>query len=158
MTAPAFWSRVNKTQTCWLWTGSWKGKGYGSCYIGGRHRRAHRVAYELANGPIPAGLQVCHRCDVRLCVRPDHLFLGTASDNQLDAARKGRNPMQLYPERHRRLGYRATHCVHGHPLTPENVYEYPRANGRPSKRTCKRCSSDQGKRRHAERLARETAT
>lgn len=80
-----FWAKVDKTPTCWLWTGS-KTRGYGQFAKG----YAHRFAWTLAHGAIPAGLQVCHRCDVPACVRVDHLFLGTAGDNIRDAASKDR--------------------------------------------------------------------
>ena len=74
---------------CWLWTGYTSGKGYG-LWDGGESRRAHRQSYELHCGGIPTGLCVLHRCDVRLCVNPDHLFLGTRSDNNRDMVAKGR--------------------------------------------------------------------
>jgi hypothetical protein len=84
--ARLFWSRVNKTDDCWLWTGPTNGR-YGRI---GRRTYAHRMAYELAYGPIPEGMFVMHRCDVTRCVRPDHLTLGTAADNTADAVAKGR--------------------------------------------------------------------
>lgn len=65
--------------------------GTGSTYRQ-RQRSTHRVAYEMFNGAVPSDKCVCHRCDVQLCVNPDHLFLGTHDDNQKDKARKGRGP------------------------------------------------------------------
>jgi hypothetical protein len=74
-----------------LWTGSTNGRGYGLFAIQGRARTmAHRFAWLMSRGDIPAGLEVCHRCDVTGCVNPDHLFLGTRRDNHLDSVRKGR--------------------------------------------------------------------
>lgn len=90
--ADRFWAKVEKTATCWLWTGAKYG-GYGRLNPGkhsGVPLRAHRVSWELHYGPIPQGMVVCHRCDNPSCVRPDHLFLGSHEDNMLDAVRKGR--------------------------------------------------------------------
>lgn len=90
--ADRLWDRVAKGDGCWIWTGSIGTGGYGT--IGGEHAgrilRTHRVAWELTNGPIPAGLKVLHRCDNPPCVRLDHLFLGTQIDNIADMDAKGR--------------------------------------------------------------------
>lgn len=100
----AFWTRVNKwpgpqaTSDCWLWTGcigKGRGDGYGTLCCEGRVQRAHRVAWQIANGPIPAGMQVLHHCDTRNCVKPEHLFLGTNYDNVQDKVAKGRHPRGL---------------------------------------------------------------
>lgn len=75
---------------CWLWCGSTTDTGYGRVKVNGKIQRAHRVSYELHNGLIPEGLNVCHTCDTPLCVNPDHLFLGTQQDNITDMIQKGR--------------------------------------------------------------------
>ncbi len=107
-----FWRRVNKTSSCWLWTGSvFKESGYGQMTIRTgkvvKPRGAHRVSWELNIGPIPDGLWVLHNCpggDNKLCVNPAHLFLGTHADNMRDASQKGQMPsgersgLVLHPE------------------------------------------------------------
>lgn len=88
-----FWPKVNKTETCWLWTANKNNQGYGLIYSLEADRKllAHRVSWELANGPIPEGMCVLHQCDVPLCVNPSHLFLGTLAENMIDKERKGRS-------------------------------------------------------------------
>jgi hypothetical protein len=89
--AERFWAKVEKTEGgCWLWTASRHPKGYGLLSFGNRPARAHRVAWQLTNGDIPPGLFVCHRCDNPPCCNPEHLFLGTNTDNMRDASQKGR--------------------------------------------------------------------
>ena len=89
-TAQRFWAKVRMGSGCWEWTSPPHENGYGQFGIGGRSLRAHRVSWELHWGAIPDGLCVLHHCDNPICVRPDHLFLGTKLDNSRDAVRKGR--------------------------------------------------------------------
>ncbi len=94
-----FWEKVNKNgpiarhglTPCWLWTACrFCGTGYGAFQISNRLKYAHRVSYELSQGKIPVGLLVRHACDVRSCVRPGHLLLGTHKDNAADRDIRGR--------------------------------------------------------------------
>lgn len=89
-----FWSKVNKTDTCWLWTRARHEQGYGllKVRIKGKYYkvRAHRISYLLAHGYLPDELHILHSCDVPACVRPDHLSLGDAFDNMQDKVSKGR--------------------------------------------------------------------
>jgi HNH endonuclease len=101
MTREEFLAAVDRTGECWVWMRARAGSGYGRVRWNGRDERAHRVAWLLANGPVPEGLCVLHRCDNPPCVRPDHLFLGTKADNAQDCARKGRNSSVVHPEAHR---------------------------------------------------------
>jgi len=86
-----FWKFVNKTETCWLWTGGTFESGYGAFQVNGKTVRAHRFSWELEHGPIPEGQDVLHTCDVPLCVRPHHHFLGTSIENVADRVAKGRS-------------------------------------------------------------------
>lgn len=80
---------------CIEWTGGLNNCGYGQTSIYAKHVLAHRLAFELANGPIPAGVYVLHTCDNRVCVNPDHLWLGSQLDNVRDAITKGRMYWQV---------------------------------------------------------------
>lgn len=88
---------------CTLWTGPVGNHGYGHFNVDKVRHTTHRAAYTTFIGPIPAGMMVCHRCDVKICVNPDHLFLGTGFDNMADCARKGRNARKLTDDEVRQI-------------------------------------------------------
>lgn len=88
-----FLAKVNKTDTCWLWTTEKTGKlqGYGYFKIDGHDYRAHRLSYMFFKGPIPYDKIVRHTCDIKACVNPDHLILGTPSENTIDGLKRNRS-------------------------------------------------------------------
>jgi hypothetical protein len=94
-----FLRHVEKSTTCWLWTGTKSHKGYGMFFLGGVKTQAHRAAWRLFRGPISPGRWVLHRCHVRDCVRPGHLYLGSARDNARDREDQYRKNGRLSPSR-----------------------------------------------------------
>lgn len=144
-----FWSFVSPEPTtgCWLWTGHVQHQGYGRLWSADRQGMilATHVALAIAGRPVPPRMMACHRCDVwgvgPACVNPDHLFVGSNQDNQIDYVAKGLN------EKTRR-----THCVRGHPLTPANVFLRASRNGRPG-RNCRTCNVERASEWRAARRA-----
>ena len=116
-----FWAKVKKTEKCWLWMAPLY-KGYGQFSVGGFHVGAHRYAYELLVGPIPAGLVIDHLCRVRNCVNPAHMEPVTIGENVLRGDTiSARNAAK-------------TRCLRGHPLSGENLCVYPDGS-----RYCREC-------------------
>lgn len=128
-----FWARVKKSDGCWEWTGGVDTPGYGMLRIPGprtSHKkvRASRYSWELHNGPIPEGMCILHKCDNPACVNPDHLWIGTQSENMLDMHSKKRQLMS-----------RKNTCKNGHPLEGENLFSYGPDN---RWRGCRKCRSN----------------
>lgn len=94
-----FWQKVKieKENECWLWLAAKTAKGYGYFWVDSERKsvNAHRVSWEIKNGPVPEGMLVCHNCDTPACVNPEHLFLGTAKDNMDDMVSKDRTKSSL---------------------------------------------------------------
>lgn len=124
--------KINKTDTCWLWTASLDTHGYGHVSYGGKLRLAHRLLYELLKGPIPDGCVLDHICRTRHCVNPDHLRpMSAAQNNSRELA------VSFWSQK--------THCPKGHEYTPENTYiEVYGA------RRCRQCQRDKSARQRRE--------
>lgn len=125
-----FWSKVNKTETCWLWTRPLNPSGYAYFKLERRDQLVHRVSYEWAYGPIPDGLVLDHLCRVRHCVRPDHLEAVTQQVNIL----RGDGLAAAEVKR--------THCPRGHPYDEDNTR--PDGHGH---RRCRQCHRDSDRER-----------
>jgi hypothetical protein len=120
-----FLSRVEKTPTCWLWTGHRNKVGYGTVGWAGKIYMVHRVSYQHFKGPIPSGLTLDHLCRIKNCVNPDHLEPCSAAEN----ARRGNCNSAV--------NSRKTHCIRGHEFNDDNTYRY--VYGRRVMRNCRKC-------------------
>ena len=140
---PRLWERVVKTDTCWLWHGT-TNEGYGMILIGGRWRRAHRIAYEIKVGEIPSGLVLDHLCRVRNCVNPSHLEPVTVKENVL----RGFGAAATYSRR--------SHCMHGHEFNSENTKVGRTPRGTPYRR-CRECDRIRGRAAKARARANRNA-
>lgn len=120
-------ARTDRSGECWIWRGALLASGYGQMKSCGKNRRVHRVAYELAYGPVPDGLVIDHLCRVKACCRPDHLEAVTQRENLL----RGNTVNAANAAK--------VTCVNGHALSGANVYVNP-TTGHRSCRSCHRRS------------------
>lgn len=134
------WSKVEITETCWLWKAGLTGDGYGSIRVGDKVKGTHLFLFEQLMGAIPEGLELDHLCRVRNCVRPDHLEAVTHGENMKRSA----NGQHFIPP---------VQCPHGHEYTPENTRIYKRPGGGINRKCveCARRSGRETKRKKRER-------
>lgn len=130
--AERFFKMVEKTDSCWLWTGGKTPGGYGKFWNGKREEVAHRFAYRLLAGAFDETLDLDHLCRVRHCVNPAHLEPVTRSVN----LRRGELAGPLDGGQGAARQRAKTQCPQGHEYTPENTYVLP---SRPTARYCRRC-------------------
>jgi len=115
---------------CWIWIGQFYVNGYGRFFYRGRYQKAHRVSWMLFRGEIPAGAMLCHRCDVRACVNPAHLYVGDHLSNMADHMNRGEGkigtPTALEIRRRFRAGENRTHLAAEYGLTRPGLYKLVR--------------------------------
>ena len=143
-----FWTKVNKTDNCWLWTGVHNRNGYGVFFDGNGNRLAHRVSFIVAGNDIPDGLQLDHLCRVRNCVNPAHLEAVTGRENvirgngPIKSKERIRTVQKIRATQQRQL----THCKRGHEFTPENIRRMRFGRG------CRTCINMFQRARRADRI------
>lgn len=130
-----FWSKVDLSGDCWLWTASLGSTGYGQFNVERKAKKAHRVAYELTHGPIPEGLVIDHLCFEPRCVNPFHLEPVTNAENLRRAEAAGR--MAVNGARNRAK----THCPRNHPYSGPNLLVVTTPDGRTRRRRCRECEN-----------------
>ena len=121
-----FFRKVRKTNSCWEWTGAVAGNNkYGAFWDGEKVVRAHRFSYEIHKGMLQEGKIIMHSCDNPVCVNPDHLSVGTQSENMKDCAAKGRRkPGLVIVKKLKSERIKSKNCIRGHELTDENKSSY----------------------------------
>lgn len=117
---------------CILWDGRLGAGGYGVLWRNGKDIKAHRMIWEECFGGIPPGMCICHKCDTPSCINPEHLFMGTRTDNRRDASKKGR--------------LRRDFCMRGHALVEDNIYVQTLLSGQ-NQRQCRECNLMRGRAR-----------
>lgn len=130
-----FKSRIYRGESCWILESG--AKRYAYIGLDGRGWSGHRASYIIFKGSIPKGLYVCHTCDNTKCVNPEHLFLGTALDNNRDRSKKCRS-----------FNQNKTHCIHGHALVEGNYYFHKKCKTR----YCLECRRTNDKNRKRSKL------